>query len=67
LKRRGTDIKDMQDIYAERIFKDESKSNTQVMQTPSFTSTPVFEKEASINFSAFEPSFKDLQGDGSPF
>src|SRR5690606_6008311 len=58
LKRRGTDIKDMQDVYAERIFKkDEAKGITPKVEiaSPSFQ-VPIFEKEAPI-----EPNF-DLKG-----
>ena len=45
----------------------EVKTDVPSFSTPIFNSTPVFEKEAPINLNAFEPSFKDLQGGGSPF
>lgn len=51
LKRRGSDVKDMQDVFAEKIFKtDEAKGNTptqSTIATPLF-STPVFEKEVQL-------------------
>jgi len=45
----------------------EVKTDIPTFSTPIFNSTPVFEKEAPINLNAFEPSFKDLQGEDSPF
>jgi hypothetical protein len=46
LKRRGSDIKDIKDIFAEKIF--DAPKQTEVpsftIETPTFT-TPVFEKE----------------------
>ena len=65
LKRRGSDIKDMQDIFAESIFKKEEVKDLTVKATPTFT-TPTFTPPQ--NLSAFEPSFDKLSGDSSsPF
>lgn len=61
LKRRGSDIKDTQDIFAERIFKVEPQQQTAI-QTPTFsTSIPVFDQPADL--SAFSKSFDDLHSD----
>jgi hypothetical protein len=43
----------------------ESKATTPLNSAPVFSATPVF--EAPINLTKFEPSFNDLNGDGSPF
>ena len=65
LKRRGSDIKDMQDIFAESIFKKEEVKDLTVKATPTFT-TPIFTLPQ--NLSAFEPSFDKLSGgDDTPF
>jgi hypothetical protein len=63
LKRRGSDIKDMEDIFAERIFKAEQQP------TPSFkTTTPVFDTPKETSFPTFdstkplpEVEFKDVK------
>ena len=71
LKRRGSDIKDIEDIFAERIFKSEQSVETKSTSTPSFTTPlfntpPVFEKE--IPLASFEPSFSSLNDPkNSPF
>ncbi len=60
LKRRGSDIKDMQDVYAERIFKKEeaiggvpmTAATTSMTTAPTFT-TPTFEKEKPLPEIAF--------------
>jgi len=75
LKRRGSNVKDVQDVYAERIFKkDEVKELTiQYNDKAVSTSFPdLFKKEPivytpPVNLSAFEPSYKDLDGKNSPF
>jgi KaiC/GvpD/RAD55 family RecA-like ATPase len=69
LKRRGSDVKDMQDVFAERIFKaEEAKGNTPKISNLSTAipifSMPVFEKEAPITpifdlSKAFDPPGKD--------
>lgn len=65
LKRRGSDIKDIQDIFAESIFKKEEVKDLTIKVTPTFT-TPIFTPPQ--NLSSFEPSFNQLSGDkGSPF
>lgn len=65
LKRRGSDIKDMQDIFAESIFKKEEVKDLTVKATPVFT-TPTFTPPQ--NLSAFEVGFDKLSGDkNSPF
>lgn len=52
LKRRGTDIKDMQDVHAERIFKNETSNSTiPVFKTPVFEPTmpaPNFDMEVAF-------------------
>ena len=63
LKRRGSDVKDTKDIFAERIFQVEKSES--VSSAPTFSTTPVFEKPP--NLDAFQPNFKDMQGDSSPF
>lgn len=80
LKRRGTDIKDMQDVYAERIFKKEETVGNLPSNTLTFTtSIPTFnnqaftiEKELPVtpNFdlnSAFDVAPKDTKDKNSPF
>lgn len=61
LKRRGSDVKDIQDIFAERIFKPDVVKKSE--PTPNFTPIPVFEKLPPVNFNlvdAFgEPEKKD--------
>lgn len=70
LKRRGSDIKDVQDIFAERIFKVETKTEEKTsivpkFETPTFDSTPI--KPATLN-EAFGSSFKDNEkSDDDPF
>lgn len=65
LKRRGSDIKDMQDIFAESIFKKEEVKDLTVKATPTFT-TPTFTPPQ--NLSQFEPSFESLKNsESSPF
>jgi len=54
LKRRGTDIKDMQDVYAERIFKKEETVGKIPSSTPTFSTTvPSF---TSVDFTVEKPS-----------
>ena len=65
LKRRGSDIKDMQDIFAESIFKKEEVKDLTVKAAPVFT-TPTFTPPQ--NLSQFEPSFESLKNsESSPF
>jgi hypothetical protein len=65
LKRRGSDIKDIQDIFAENIFKaEESKS---IKSAPYFT-VPVFEKESIVPLGNLNDAFGSLSEDKSaPF
>jgi hypothetical protein len=49
LKRRGTDIKDLQDISAERIFKKEEAKGFVEEVKPSTIITPVFPLAATLN------------------
>lgn len=69
LKRRGSDVKDMQDVFAERIFKKEEAKGMVTsgsIITPStsiaFPSIPVFEKptERSVDSIVQPLAFKDL-------
>lgn len=64
LKRRGSDIKDVQDIFAERIFKVETKTEEKTtipsFSAPVFDATPI--KPATLN-DAFGSSFEN----DSPF
>lgn len=58
-------LKDFKDLYIEEVFQaDESKANTPI--TTNFE-VPVFEKTPLPSLTNFEPSFKDLQGNDSPF
>lgn len=69
LKRRGTDIKDMQDVYAERIFKKEQSVGFVPTNIPSTTprnpifTTPVFEKEPPVPLGSLDSAF----GEPNPF
>ena len=70
LKRRGSDIKDVQDIFAERIFKVETKTEEKTSTIPKFE-TPVFDATpivpATLN-EAFGTSFNNKSDDtDSPF
>jgi hypothetical protein len=60
LKRRGSDVKDMQDVFAERIFKpDEAKGVAPKLSfttTPIF-STPIFEKESIVPLASLQDAF----------
>lgn len=72
LKRRGTDIKDMQDVFAERIFKKEETVGSIPSDRPttSFTNTlPLFTTVTpTADLSKFETPFSDLKGkENSPF
>jgi len=65
LKRRGTDIKDVQDIFAERIFKVETKTEEKTnifpkFETPTFYAIPI--KPATLN-----DAFGESDNEGSPF
>nr|DAI89463.1 MAG TPA: Helicase, ATPase, REPLICATION [Caudoviricetes sp.] len=54
LKRRGTDIKDMQDVYAERIFKKDETVGKIPSTTPTFSSyIPSFN---TVDFTVEKPS-----------
>lgn len=54
LKRRGTDIKDMQDVYAERIFKKDETVGKIPSVTPTFSSSiPSFN---TVDFTVEKPS-----------
>ena len=59
------------DLPKEQIDKMKSFSKKEQVETPTFTSTPVFNTpsfEAPVNLSAFEPSFNDLNNkDTNPF
>lgn len=78
LKRRGSDIKDMQDVFAEEIFKKENTigsipqtSSSPSFSTPIFNSTPIFEPSIpSPNFdlnSAFGTGDKEEDDSNKPF
>ena len=80
LKRRGSDVKDVQDVFAERIFKKDEVKELTIQNNTSPTNTTiavpkfdVFEKEAPITpvslNAAFGTSFLDdkEEDDNSPF
>jgi hypothetical protein len=60
LKRRGSDIKDIKDVFAEKIF-DAPKQIETVTSAPIFSAPPVFERESPVipNF-----DLKNAFGDG---
>lgn len=68
LKRRGSDIKDVQDIFAERIFKVETKTEEKTtipsFSAPVFDTTPI--KPATLN-DAFGSSFENTSENYPPF
>jgi hypothetical protein len=61
LKRRGSDIKDTKDIFAERIFQVEK--NDSVLSTPNF-SAPVF--TPTVDLTKHQPSFASLNNAFAP-
>lgn len=68
LKRRGSDIKDLQDIFAERIFKkEEAKGFVEEPKTSSVVTTPVFNSSPPV----FNPlngfNNNNFEGDTPPF
>jgi hypothetical protein len=69
LKRRGSDIKDVKDVFAEKIFDAPKQIETTTpFQTPVF-STPVFEREKPIEEIVSPVSFSNIGDafDDSPF
>ena len=74
LKRRGSDIKDIEDIFAERIFKSEQSIETKPTTSTPVFNTPVFGERKLTPVASlpplenFEPSFSSLNDPkNSPF
>lgn len=60
LKRRGSDVKDTQDVFAERIFKvEDTDKPTKSIQTPTFTSEkpPLFSTQQIEKLPPVKPNF----------